>query len=209
MALTLVLPFTLTVALSLAASTSAFGNAGVRRWRDGPSAAGRRLGSDLGSNLAFGPPQYTSAWGLPTFGRQRQGKIHTRMSSGASAKYQQWYAIRGDKWNPKTNEELEAEATDEEIEAILDVTLANAAPGPVIKQFRSTRGDLIRRFRGTILEETWRSIAFNMGFSLALCLLFKRCVRRATPIGRHPHCPTAAPPPNHPITPPPHHPAAS
>ena len=51
------------------------------------------------------------------------------MASSAHDKYSRWYSIRGDKWNRKTNEELEAESTDEEVEALLDVTLAAAALG--------------------------------------------------------------------------------
>jgi hypothetical protein len=77
--LSLSLSLALTLALSTVASTSAFANVPARR--------------------GLAPLQYTSAWGLPTLGRQRQCKVH--MSTGASKKYGQWYAVRGDKWNPK------------------------------------------------------------------------------------------------------------
>ena len=102
---------------------------------------------------------------------------------------------------------LEAETTDEEVEALLGITLADTAPGPVIKQYKvgirgssvkqaslrrrryvkyyrmhaarhhpsqpppprhptrrqTTRSDLLRRFTGTVLEDTWVSRSKSSG----------------------------------------------
>lgn len=47
-------------------------------------------------------------------------------------------------------------------------------PDPVIEQFEPTRGVLWRRWRGTMLEDTWGATLINMAVALMVCIVFRR-----------------------------------
>ncbi|CAM9977932.1 unnamed protein product, partial [Ectocarpus fasciculatus] len=45
---------------------------------------------------------------------------------------------------------------------------------PVIEQFVPTRAVLWRKWRGTMLEDTWEATVLNMGVALVVCLAYQR-----------------------------------
>ncbi|CAN0205039.1 unnamed protein product, partial [Pylaiella littoralis] len=68
-------------------------------------------------------------------------------------------------WEPMDEEELRVKAEN---------LLTPEIPDPVIEQFVPTRAVLWRRWRGTMLEDTWGATLLNMGAALVVCVACQR-----------------------------------
>ncbi|CAM9989073.1 unnamed protein product [Ectocarpus sp. 12 AP-2014] len=68
-------------------------------------------------------------------------------------------------WEPMDAEELRVKA---------ESLLTSEIPDPVIEQFVPTRAVLWRKWKGTMLEDTWEATVLNMGVALVVCLAYQR-----------------------------------
>ncbi|CAM9708322.1 unnamed protein product, partial [Ectocarpus sp. 8 AP-2014] len=67
-------------------------------------------------------------------------------------------------WEPMDTEELRVKA---------ESLLTPEIPDPVIEQFVPTRAVLWRKWKGTMLEDTWEATVLNMGVALVVCVAYQ------------------------------------